>query len=271
MDIKGLYSRRCFFWVFVVMLFLVGAFVFLGVLGRTYLFSAVPPGVLRAAAAQLPDHQAGFDRFFWFAGCLQDYFIPLVSGICLISAVVLWLLLRASFFRLMKQAGVLAETGGRAVKGKTSGLKSGTKAAAEAGALPSDKQASVEANHRFYLHLLSVLQREGRLVDFFAEELDSYEDAQIGAAVRSIHEGCRKALYKCIKPAAVIDKKEGEPLVVPEGFDSSEIRLTGNVTGEPPFNGVLRHRGWRAVRVELPTLTPGKDSMIIAPAEVEIL
>src|SRR5882724_3701078 len=44
------------------------------------------------------------------------------------------------------------------------------------------------------LHLLSLLQREGRLIDFCEEELAGFSDAQIGAAARTVHDGCRKAL-----------------------------------------------------------------------------
>jgi len=120
------------------------------------------------------------------------------------------------------------------------------------------------------LHVLSLFQREGRLVDFLQEDLTAYEDAQIGAAVRSIHEGCRKALDKHFGPKPVLDREEGKEISIPAGFDPHAIRLTGNVSGEPPFKGVLQHKGWRAVRVELPSLSGSQDVTIIAQAEVEI-
>src|SRR6187200_3053170 len=44
--------------------------------------------------------------------------------------------------------------------------------------------------------LLALLQRDGRLVDFLMEDLTPYADAQIGAAVRDVHRGCREALDK---------------------------------------------------------------------------
>ncbi len=121
------------------------------------------------------------------------------------------------------------------------------------------------------LQLLVLLQREGRLVDFLQEDLDAYSDAQIGAAVRSIHQGCRKALLEHLSLKPVIAEPEGQEVTVPEGFDPAAIRLTGHVVGSPPFKGILRHRGWRASRLELPERTPGQDPAIIAPAEVEIL
>src|SRR5947209_3736853 len=37
------------------------------------------------------------------------------------------------------------------------------------------------------LRLLALLQREGRLLDFLLEDIQSYPDAHIGAAVRDIH------------------------------------------------------------------------------------
>ena len=97
-----------------------------------------------------------------------------------------------------------------------------------------------------------------------------YEDAQIGAAVRSIQDNCKNSLKKYLNPKAVIDQDEGDSITVPTDFDPNAIKLTGNVTGEPPFHGTLRHKGWRASRLELPTLSPVKDPSILAPAEVEI-
>ena len=120
------------------------------------------------------------------------------------------------------------------------------------------------------LQLLGLLQREGRLVDFLTEAIDGYDDAAIGAAVRDIHRGCRKVVVEHFAVAPVIETAENEACTVDAGFDPGRIRLTGNVTGEPPFHGVLRHRGWRAARVSLPILADGVDPAIVAPAEVEL-
>ena len=123
---------------------------------------------------------------------------------------------------------------------------------------------------RLFLHLLAVLQRQGRLVDFLFEDLDAYEDAQIGAAVRGIHENCRKVITKNLSLKAVIDAAEGEEVTVEEGFDPAAVKLTGNVTGRPPFKGYLRHRGWRTEKIEMPVLSDSQDASVIAPAEVDI-
>jgi hypothetical protein len=135
----------------------------------------------------------------------------------------------------------------------------------------ADREAQQYTQQRLFLHLLSVLQREGRLVDFFSEDLNHYEDAQIGGAVRAIHENCKKAMNKSLSLEAVIDRSEGEEIRIEPGFDPDAIKLTGNVTGEPPFKGILRHKGWRSRKLELPALSGGQDARIIAPAEVEIL
>jgi hypothetical protein len=120
------------------------------------------------------------------------------------------------------------------------------------------------------LRLLAVLQQEGRLIDFLQENLDDYSDAQVGAAVRSIHAGCRKALNERITLERIMRDEDGSSVVVAEGFDPAAIRLIGNVTGNAPFRGTLAHGGWRAVKVSLPESPGNVDASIVAPAEVEI-
>src|SRR5262249_41919295 len=119
------------------------------------------------------------------------------------------------------------------------------------------------------LRLLGALQEEGRLVDFLEEDLSPYPDDQIGAAVRTIHEGCRKALHERIAVEPVLRGAEGDAVTVEAGFDPAAIRLTGNVTGTPPFRGVLRHPGWRVTTVSVPERS-GQDPRVLAPAEVEL-
>lgn len=120
------------------------------------------------------------------------------------------------------------------------------------------------------VQLLALFQRDGRLVDFLREDIQPYDDAQIGAAVRTIHESCRQVLIEHLTVEPVLNGQEGDEVTVPEGFDPSAIRLIGNVSGEPPFRGVLRHAGWRTTWVKLPDQPSGQDPQIVAPAEVEI-
>jgi Domain of unknown function (DUF2760) len=121
------------------------------------------------------------------------------------------------------------------------------------------------------LRVLAVLQRDGRLVDFLEEDIDAYTDSQIGAAVRDIHRGCRKSLRDYLTIEPVINAAEEERVSVPTDFDPAAIRLVGNVNGAPPFQGILKHHGWRVRSVHLPLLPVARDdSSVLSPAEVEI-
>jgi len=120
------------------------------------------------------------------------------------------------------------------------------------------------------LMLLTLLQREGRLLDFLRESLDGYDDAAIGVAVRDIHRDCRKVLDAHLKVEPVMPGQEDEAVSVPKGFDPSEVRVIGNTQGEPPWKGVLLHHGWRVVDAKLPTLAGDVDRHVIAPAEVKL-
>jgi Domain of unknown function (DUF2760) len=133
-------------------------------------------------------------------------------------------------------------------------------------AAPTVKEAGPVAA----LQLLGLLQREARFIDFVEEEIAGYGDADIGAAARLVHDGCRKALREHFTIRPVREEAEGSRVTLAEGFDAKAIRLTGNVVGKPPFSGSVSHRGWRVAEVRLPTLTGSHDATVIAPAEVEI-
>jgi hypothetical protein len=120
------------------------------------------------------------------------------------------------------------------------------------------------------LQLLALLQREGRLVDFLEEDVSSFPDADIGAAARVVHSGCRKALREHVKLEAVRAEEEGVRVTLPEPIDATAVKLTGNVQGKGPYTGTLRHKGWRAAEITLPTAVAGHDARILAQAEVEL-
>ena len=120
------------------------------------------------------------------------------------------------------------------------------------------------------LQLLSLFQREARLIDFTQENLSAYSDADIGAAARVVHEGCGKVLREHFTIEPVRSEAEGSRIVLEDGFDASAVRLTGNVVGSAPFHGALSHRGWRVANVRLPKLAEAHDTAILAPAEVEL-
>lgn len=137
-------------------------------------------------------------------------------------------------------------------------------------AVPAKPVRAASAHRDGALALLALLQREGRLVDFVREPLDGFSDAEIGAAARDVHRGCRKVLEQHLSFEPVMPGAEESKVTVPKGFDPAEIRLVGEAKGEPPFRGTLRHHGWRVTDSKLPALADGVDRAVIAPAEVEI-
>lgn len=120
------------------------------------------------------------------------------------------------------------------------------------------------------LFTLSLLQREGRLVDFLEQDITSFGDDEVGAAVRVVHAGCKKALGEHVTIESVRSEEEGAKVTLEDGFDRNANKLVGDVRGSAPYRGVLRHKGWRAKDLRLPTPTEGHDPTVLAPAEVEL-
>jgi hypothetical protein len=77
-------------------------------------------------------------------------------------------------------------------------------------------------------------------------------------------------LNRYVKLEPILDSEEDRPVTVQAGFDPAAIKLIGNVVGEPPVHGMLRHKGWRVREVNLPPLPQANGRMVIAPAEVEL-
>ncbi len=133
-----------------------------------------------------------------------------------------------------------------------------------------EREKRLHQDKKMFLHLISVLQTEGRLLDFLNEDLDQYEDNQVGAAVRGVHERCKLALSKYVSLQPLANQAEGETVTVSPGFDPGSYRLSGNVTGDPPFEGSLVHKGWRAEGLNMPSFSFSGDPEIIAPMEVNV-
>jgi len=272
MNIIKSFSRRSLAWIVFFMLVLSALLNTGGYWGWWALTRVLPLNVLQKAAEQTPELKNGLHQLEPWAEFFKLYFIPISTGVLVFIGLILWLFLRRALVRQMRQNGLIEDKrSAKKPKKKEKPAKKAESAPDKTQEKPqTDKKAQRDLNQRYYLHLLSVLQREGRLVDFFEEDLNIYEDAQIGAAVRSIQDNCRKTVNKALSPQPMLEKKEGDTVTVPADFDPAAIKLTGNVTGEPPFTGILRHRGWRAAKLELPTLSVSQDPRIIAPAEVEI-
>jgi hypothetical protein len=120
------------------------------------------------------------------------------------------------------------------------------------------------------LQLLALLQQGGRLIDFLEQDVASFSDADIGAAARAVHEGSRKALRSHVTLTPLRDEDEGASVTLEDGFDAEAVKLSGSVRGRGPYKGVLRHRGWRAKSIALPTTVKGHDVTVLFPAEVEL-
>ncbi len=119
------------------------------------------------------------------------------------------------------------------------------------------------------VQILSLLQRDSRLIDFLMEDIAAFSDDQIGAAVRNLHDQSQQTLTKYVTLRPVIDGVEGTTTRVP-GNDPAAVKLLGNVPADgKATQGILRHKGWRVEKIELPKLVPSQVS-ILAPAEIEI-
>jgi hypothetical protein len=158
-----------------------------------------------------------------------------------------------------KRAGELAfgaEQQQRAADAEIARLKSG-----------GDRASVVNAG---VVHFLSLLQQKGRFIDFVMDDITPYDDKQVGAAARVVHQGCASVLKEYFDIVPVREGSEGVPVTV-EREDTGGYRLVGKVVGKPPFKGTLLHRGWRTRRVSLPQLAAtAAPSDIIQPAEVEL-
>jgi len=142
--------------------------------------------------------------------------------------------------------------------------------ATELASLRAKAATPPERVHASGLMLLAAFQREGRLVDFLQQDVAGFSDEEIGAAARVVHSGCRKALRQFFEVAPALNGAEGAPMTVPAGFDAQRTRLTGNVSGQPPFKGTLRHHGWIVTDIRMPSISEALDPRVIAPAEVEL-
>lgn len=120
------------------------------------------------------------------------------------------------------------------------------------------------------LQMLSILQRDARLIDFLMEDISAYSDDQVGAAVRSLHEQSRAALSRYVTLLPVIDAVEGTRTQIGKNEPNS-VKLIGNVPANGKASqGILRHKGWRAQKVDLPKIPSSQDAKVLAPAEIEI-
>ena len=137
---------------------------------------------------------------------------------------------------------------------------------------PAPTQPEASRANAEIVHFLAMLQERGRLVDFLMDDINPYSDAQVGAAARVVHAGCRGILQEHFSINPVRTEQEGSMVQVPAGYSADEYRLVGKIVGSAPFSGMLVHRGWKTDMVKLPQLLRGTADQLpaIAPAEVEV-
>ena len=122
------------------------------------------------------------------------------------------------------------------------------------------------------LVLLAQLQEKGRFVDFLMEDITAFPDAQVAAAARVVHQGCAAVIREYFDISPVHEGKEGERVTV-DAADPGRYRLSGKVTGNGPYAGVVVHRGWRTAKLALPHFArrvDGASPNIISPIEIDV-
>lgn len=257
MQINGAFSRRSL-WIILLFMFVL----FSAAAGTFYsTLNTISKAVLQADTT-IDGQESSTRQMIALVNQKTDDFIiytlPAIGGGFLAAAILLWLVLRSlgSVDSAVEESMIVSKPAGGSLPATD---------------IPQTTEQDYRLRQRLFVHLLSVLQREGRLVDFFSEDLDAYQDMQIGAAVRSIHENCKAGLNKYLNLEPVVSNPEGQTITLKPGFDAVSIKVVGNVAGDPPFTGIVRHRGWRATNIDIPTLTDIEDNGLIAPAEVELV
>jgi len=149
--------------------------------------------------------------------------------------------------------------------GKAADAAAPAKAAAPEGPTAADGAAQI----------LAILQREARLIDFLQEDIGPYTDDQVGAAVRDIQKNSRAALERHFTIKPVVDGVEGTNTQLAtaglDAKDTTRLRIVGKAPADGKVEaGVLRHRGWKIEKIDLPLALHGKKAAILAPAEIEV-
>jgi hypothetical protein len=169
------------------------------------------------------------------------------------------------FFKILFDDAIFARATGLL---QPTAVESAPKPTTPARAAPAAAPTSTRSDA---LTLLSVLQREARLIDFLKEEITAYDDSQIGAAVRDVHRDAGATLERLFALRPLMNEPEGTEISLTPTPDTARIRLVGNLGSTPPARGRLQHAGWQATKQELPQYTgQASTALIVAPAEVEI-
>jgi len=197
--------------------------------------------------------------------------VSIIAVLLLLVANALELLPVASPFEPYLSGGALV-LGLIALVAILAGRQPDTRAAAEAARpMPVPTGANYQSDAEI-VSFLAMLQARGRLVDFLMDDINTYSDAQVGAAARVVHAGCKAALLEHFRISPVRAESEGATVQVAAGYLPDEYRLVGKISGPAPFSGVLVHHGWKTDAVNLPRVLRSSTNRLptIAPAEVEV-
>jgi hypothetical protein len=199
--------------------------------------------------------------------------VSIIAVLLLIALNALALLPAASAFQSYLSGGALAlglVVLGTILAGRSPKADTGSAVAEAARPVPVPTHAS-RADAEI-VNFLATLQARGRLVDFLMDDINAHDDAQVGAAARVVHAGCKAALQEHFRIRPVREESEGSIVQVVAGYPADEYRLLGRISGSAPFSGVLVHHGWKTEAVKLPRVLRSSTDRLpaIAPAEVEL-
>ena len=198
--------------------------------------------------------------------------ISIISCIALLALNALSLLAAARDLHLYFTGASLAIALGLLVailliRGEGTGPESRTETAKPMPVPAASNQAEAEI-----VSFLATFQERGRLIDFLMDDITAYDDAQVGAAARVVHQGCKAALQEHFEIRPLREERESSSITIAAGYPADEYRLIGKISGPGPFSGTLVHHGWKTESVELPRIVRVDPDRLptIAPAEIEL-
>ena len=121
------------------------------------------------------------------------------------------------------------------------------------------------------IYFLSLLQQRGRFIDFVMGDITKYQDAQVGAAARIVHQGLSGVLKDFFKIEPIHNGNEGEAVKLDDDYNARQYRIIGDID-KKPYKGKLLHKGWQTSTIKLPKQIDQnkRDHSVIAPCEVEL-
>ena len=173
---------------------------------------------------------------------------------------------------ILIHAGLHSRRGREPVE-RPKGAKAPEAAAAPsaAGAGAATRDARVDAE---IAHFLGILQEKGRFMDFVMDDITSYNNEQVGAAARVVHQGCSKVMSEYFSIVPLHEGAEGDSVVLQEGYNPAEYRPVGKLADGARIQGKITHRGWKATEIKLPrraeTAAGSEDRFVITPAEIDV-